>query len=84
MREHFFRVPEKINRDHAGAGGVGAGERQVERILLRHGQGLPVQPERMVAVAMPAPTSSVPPVRLKMRIALGLRTKLRARAATSA
>lgn len=45
---------------------------------------LPQLPERIATVAMPAPTSSVPPVRLKMRIARGLRTKLRALAAISA
>ncbi len=41
-------------------------------------------PERIAAVAMPAPTSSAPPVRLKTRMARGLRTTLRARDATSA
>ena len=43
-------------------------------VAAGHRSALPRQlPERIATVAMPAPTSSVPPVRLKMRIALGLR-----------
>ena len=42
------------------------------------------QPERVATVASPAPTSSVPPVRLKADIARGLEKIALAREATSA
>ena len=66
------------------AGGVGAGKVRPMLSFSATGRLRLQLPERIATVAMPAPTSSVPPVRLKMRIAFGLRTTLRARAATSA
>lgn len=65
--------------------GAGFGRVEVERPVVPGCHASPqLLLERIAAVAMPAPISSVPPALLKMPTARGLRTTARAREATSA